>query len=163
MPEPVRVFVCYASQDHAFAEQLVNDLRAAGAEMWWDISSINEGDFLHKIDEALQHCAWLVLVLTPNAIASKWVKKEVYAAINRREQGYMKGVLPMLAAPTESQIIPPLWATCTALMLFIPTRARLISWCGSWGCHSRCVQRLPKRHRLQPGPQLRGPRRYSNG
>jgi hypothetical protein len=49
MPEPVRVFVSYASQDRAFAEQLVNDLKAAGAEVWWDVSGIDEGDFLDQI------------------------------------------------------------------------------------------------------------------
>jgi hypothetical protein len=110
MSEPERVFVSYASKDRPFAQRLVNDLKAAGAEVWWDVSGIDEGDFLRKIDEALQHCAWLVLVLTPHAIESKWVKMEVYAAIHRREQGFMQGVLPVLAALTDLKTIPPLWA-----------------------------------------------------
>jgi hypothetical protein len=75
MSEPVKVFVSYASTDRAFAERLVNDLKGAGAEVWWDVSGIDEGDFLDKINEALQHCQWLVFVLTPYALESKWVKK----------------------------------------------------------------------------------------
>jgi formylglycine-generating enzyme required for sulfatase activity len=110
MSEPVRVFVSYASPDRAFAERLVNDLKRAGAEVWWDVSGIDEGDFLDRINDALQQCAWLVLVLTPNAIQSKWVKLEVNAAIHLRQQGFMDGVLPVLAAPTEPRAIPPLWA-----------------------------------------------------
>jgi formylglycine-generating enzyme required for sulfatase activity len=109
MPETVRVFVSYASQDRAFAEQLVNDLRAAGAEVWWDVTGVNEGDFLDKINEALQQCQWLALALTPSAMASKWVKIEVNAAINRREKGLMRGVLPVLASPIAHDAMPPVW------------------------------------------------------
>jgi formylglycine-generating enzyme required for sulfatase activity len=109
MSEPVRVFVSYASPDRAFAEKLVADLQAAGAEVWWDVSGIDEGDFLGKINQALQQCQWLVLVLTPNAIASKWVNIEVNAAINRREKGLMRGVLPMLASQIRQDAIPPIW------------------------------------------------------
>ena len=38
------MFVSYASPDHAFAERLVKDLRSAGAEVWWDVTGIDEGD-----------------------------------------------------------------------------------------------------------------------
>jgi hypothetical protein len=111
MPEPVKVFVSYANQDRLFAMRLVTDLKAGGAEVWWDVAGIDEGDFLRKIDEALQKCNWFVFVLTPNAIASTWVQREVYAAIHRSEQGFMKGVLPVLGAPTDLKTIPPLWAS----------------------------------------------------
>jgi hypothetical protein len=111
MPEPVRVFVSYASSDRAFAEKLVADLQAAGAEVWWDVSGIDEGDFLGKINQALQQCQWLVLVLTPNAVASKWVNIEVNAAIHRRQQGFMHAVLPLLAASVQPGAVPPLWDT----------------------------------------------------
>jgi formylglycine-generating enzyme required for sulfatase activity len=110
MSEPVRVFVSYASPDRTFAERLVSDLQAAGAEVWWDVSGIDEGDFLGKINTALQQCQWLVLVLTPNAVASKWVNLEVNAAIHRREIGQMRGVLPMLASHVALDTIPPVWA-----------------------------------------------------
>jgi hypothetical protein len=110
MSEPVRVFVSYASQDRAFADKLVGDLKAAGAEVWWDVSGIDEGDFLDKINDALQQCQWLILVLTPNTVSSKWVKLEVNAAIHLRQQGFMNGVVPVLAAPIEPRTIPPLWA-----------------------------------------------------
>jgi len=109
MPEPVRVFVSYATPDRAFAEELVADLQAAGAEVWWDVSGIGEGDFLGKINAALLQCQWLVLVLTPNAIASKWVNIEVNAGINRREKALMHGVLPVLASPMAHDAIPPVW------------------------------------------------------
>jgi hypothetical protein len=109
MSEPVRVFVSYASQDRAFAEKLVGELQAAGAEVWWDVSGIHEGDLLGKINQALQECQWLVLVLTPNVVASKWVNIEVNAGIKRRQQGFMRAVLPVLAALVQPGTVPPIW------------------------------------------------------
>jgi pSer/pThr/pTyr-binding forkhead associated (FHA) protein len=109
MSEPVLVFVSYASKDRPFAERLVTDLQAAGAEVWWDVGGVSEGDFIKRINEALQKCQWFVLVLTPNAIASWWVEAEVNAAINLRKHNYMRGVLPVLAAPVQPGTIPPVW------------------------------------------------------
>jgi formylglycine-generating enzyme required for sulfatase activity len=107
--DTVRVFVSYASADRVFAERLVADLHASGAEAWWDVSGIHEGDFLQKINIALQKCQWCVLILTPAAIASEWVNIEVNAAIHRRKQGFMHGVLPVMAAPIPAGTIPPVW------------------------------------------------------
>jgi TIR domain len=78
MSEPVWVFLSYSFQDRAFAERLVNDLKAAGAEVWWTVTGVSEGDFLDRINDALQHCQWLVLVLTSNAIASKCSRLAFY-------------------------------------------------------------------------------------
>jgi formylglycine-generating enzyme required for sulfatase activity len=107
--DTVTVFVSYASTDRDFAQRLVTDLQTAGAEVWWDVKEIDEGDFLQRINAALQHCRWFVLVLTPHAIASEWVNIEVNAAIHRRKQGFMDGVLPVLATPVQAGTIPPVW------------------------------------------------------
>ncbi|MGO8950176.1 MAG: TIR domain-containing protein [Ktedonobacterales bacterium] len=48
MSEP-RIFVSYSHQD--FAQQLVNDLRTAGAAVWYDVSGVGHGDFIDRIDE----------------------------------------------------------------------------------------------------------------
>ncbi|HEY7833299.1 MAG TPA: SUMF1/EgtB/PvdO family nonheme iron enzyme [Ktedonobacterales bacterium] len=108
-PAAPRIFVSYSSQDRPSAQRLVTDLKAAGAEVWWDVSGIDEGDFIAKINDALRHCQWFVLVLTPNAIASQWVNDEMNAALNRRKQGFILGVLPLLAAQCLPGSIPPLW------------------------------------------------------
>jgi formylglycine-generating enzyme required for sulfatase activity len=109
MSEPVRVFVSYASPDRAFAQKLVASLQTSGAEVWWDVTGIDEGDFLTKINGALKTCPWFVLVLSPHAIASRWVELEVNAAIHRRQQGFTRGVLPVLAAPIQPGTVPPMW------------------------------------------------------
>ena len=106
---PPRIFVSYSSQDRPFAQRLVTDLQQAGTEVWYDVTGIDEGDFIAKINDALRHCEWFVLVLTPHAIASQWVNDEMNAALNRRKQGFIRGVLPLLTAPCAPGSIPPLW------------------------------------------------------
>jgi len=64
---------------------------------------------MQVIDQALSECEWLVLVLTPHAIESEHVRAEVFAALNRVTNGYMRGVIPILAAPCQPGTIPPMW------------------------------------------------------
>jgi tetratricopeptide (TPR) repeat protein len=104
-----KVFVSHSHKDDDFTQRLVSDLHQAGAEVWVDVSGITYGNFMQRIDEALQQCQWMVVVLTPNAIASPYVRDEVYVALHRVNQGYMQGVIPLLASPCAPDSIPPQW------------------------------------------------------
>jgi formylglycine-generating enzyme required for sulfatase activity len=104
-----RVFVSHSHQDEDFTQRLVADLRTAGAVVWVDVADIRHGDFMRRIDEALDQSEWLVLVLTPAALASSYVRSEVDAALHLVHQGRMRDVIPILAAPTLPNTIPPLW------------------------------------------------------
>jgi hypothetical protein len=106
-----RVFVSHRHADEAFTTHLVSDLAAAGADVWVDIQGINDGDFLGRINEALSNREWLVLVMSPDALTSKWVTQEVNAALARWQQGFMRGVVPIMARHCNPREIPPLWTT----------------------------------------------------
>lgn len=108
MSQP-RIFVSHSHKDDEFTQRLVDDLHKAGAEVWVDVAGITHGNFMQRIDEALAHCEWMVLVLTPNAIASPYVKDEVYAALHRVKQGYMCDVIPVLTVPCAPGTVPPQW------------------------------------------------------
>lgn len=109
IPAPPRVFVSHSHKDDAFTQRLVDDLTAAGASVWVDKQGIRHGNFMQEIDKALASCDWMVLVLTPNAIASPYVKDEVYTALHRVKQGYMRAVIPILATACVPSSIPPQW------------------------------------------------------
>lgn len=109
MSDVVHVFVSHSHKDEDLTQRLVIDLHQAGAEVWVDTAGLDHGNFMQRIDEALARCQWLVLVLTPNAITSEYVKQEVYAALLRVNQGFMRAVIPMLAAPCSPGTIPPQW------------------------------------------------------
>jgi hypothetical protein len=104
-----KVFVSHSHKDDAFTAHLVADLRGVGAEVWVDVSSIDHGDFMQRIDEALRACEWTVVVLTPNAVTSDYVQMEVNASLHRVRQGYMQAVIPVLASACPTNSIPALW------------------------------------------------------
>jgi tetratricopeptide (TPR) repeat protein len=108
MSQP-RIFMSYSHQDAAFTQRLVGDLKQAGAEVWYDVIGIDQGDFMQRIDDALRHCDWLVLVLSEAALASPYVQMEVNAGLHRVRQGQMRAVIPMMAAPFPAESMPALW------------------------------------------------------
>ena len=74
-----------------------------------DVDGIQSGNFMQAIDKALAQCDWMVLVLSPNALASEYVPEETYTALHRVKQGYMKGVIPVLVDACQPGSIPPQW------------------------------------------------------
>lgn len=104
-----RVFVSHASSDVAFATNLGRDLRQLGADVWMDSSHLGAGDFVDRINDALQRSDVFVLVLTPAAVASQWVRQEMNAAITREKQGLLRALFVVMAEHCPLGVIPPLW------------------------------------------------------
>lgn len=111
--DSVRVFVSHhhSPAENAFTAHLVADLEAAGAEVWVDLLGIPLGSFVAKISGGLAGRQWLVLVMTPAALAAPWVEREVTAALNEQHAGRMQGVLLLLLQPCQEQDIPLAWRT----------------------------------------------------
>ncbi len=103
-----RIFLSHATADSAFATKLAEDLRAFGVDVWLDSSHIGPGDFVSRISSALQRDV-LLLVLTPNAIESPWVRQEMNAAITREHQKLMLPPIVVMAQPCPESDIPGLW------------------------------------------------------
>jgi TIR domain-containing protein len=104
-----KVFVSHSSKDLAFAERLVKDLRAAGADAWLDIEQLGAGNFQQRISEALEGCEWFVLVLTRAALASQWVRQEVDAANALKHSGQISDLIFFQAGPLQYRELPALW------------------------------------------------------
>jgi hypothetical protein len=106
---PPRVFVSHASADAQFANQLADDLRASGADVWLDSSHMSAGDFVARINTALASREFVELVLTPASMQSPWVSQEFNAAIARTQQGLMRPPIVVMAQPCKPADVPPLW------------------------------------------------------
>ena len=104
-----RVFVSYSRQDSSVMERVARDLRSAGAEVWVDVASITDGNFMQRINEGLSRCEWVVLILTPHALQSPAVRTEVDTAILLQWNKRLQGVIPFLATPCSPDDIPPTW------------------------------------------------------
>src|SRR5712692_7410247 len=81
-----RVFLSYARTDgEPFATDLRKRLEAEDIPLWQDRVELEGGkDWLQQIKDALNVVEFLVLVMTPAAMQSKWVREEWRYA---RQQG----------------------------------------------------------------------------
>ena len=96
-----QVFISYSRKDLSFVERLAEDLKAAGLEVWYDLSGLDGGTrWGMEIQRAIQQSQIFVVVLSPNSIESEWVEKEfMYANSLKRK------IIPLLYQPCET----PMW------------------------------------------------------
>ena len=81
--EETKFFVSYAREDAQFALRLVKELRAAGANLWVDQLDIRAGDHWDRaVEKALKACGGMLLILSPDAVASDNVMDEVAYALD---------------------------------------------------------------------------------
>ncbi|MEO7841444.1 MAG: toll/interleukin-1 receptor domain-containing protein [Anaerolineales bacterium] len=68
----------YSRRDQEFVTRLAGDLNAQVAGVWFDQSTIQLGQKWHdEIMEGIHECKAFVLVLSPDATESKYVREEV--------------------------------------------------------------------------------------
>jgi len=91
------IFLCHSSVDKPKVRQLANDLLLAGATVWFDEAEIKIGDsIIRKIEEGINKCDYLGVVLSKKAVASVWVRREVEMALTQEIIKDNVKVLPIL-------------------------------------------------------------------
>lgn len=96
-----KLFISHASEDKAdFVEPLVEALRYAGFDVWYDKFELTLGDsLLQKISQGLRECDYGVVVMSPNFFRKKWTKAE------------LDGLFAIES--TERKVILPIWKDVT--------------------------------------------------
>lgn len=98
------VFLSYSSKDQEFVDRLADDLKLNDFDVWYDrrqLDSYVGSSLLEKIQEGIKQASWLVVVLSPNATESKWVKEELNFGLARQLAEGSVFVLPILYKDTE--------------------------------------------------------------
>jgi hypothetical protein len=94
-----RLFLSYASNDRAFVERLAASLGALGHQVWLDRWEITVGEVLPaKIAAGLESTDYMVVVLSPAALQSSWVERELQMAVFDEIGHRRTRVLPILIA-----------------------------------------------------------------
>lgn len=102
--DPRRVFISHAHQDAATARRLAADLAAVGRPVWIAPDSILPGEqWVDAIGRGLEMSGVFVLLLSPEAVASNWVRYETSLAIALERRGLMD-ILPLDWQPCEPPI-----------------------------------------------------------
>jgi hypothetical protein len=82
-----QVFISHAVSDANFAHRLADDLKWLGARVWIAPESIRPGEeWVDAIERGLGESSHMVIVLTPAALQSRWVRKETNVAIALERQ-----------------------------------------------------------------------------
>ncbi len=84
----MRVFISHAHADKAFAAQLADQLRKAKFEPWLD-ADLSPGENIGlAVGRALDRADAMIVLLSPEAVKSNWVMREIdYGLTERRFAG----------------------------------------------------------------------------
>lgn len=75
--QPPQFFISYSRKDKVFTEKLALDLKRRGIDIWLDIHQIKPGEsWSHQIGKALDQAQAMVLILSPDSLASANVDDE---------------------------------------------------------------------------------------
>ena len=80
-------FISYSRKDLAFVEQLADDLKKDGFDVWYDVSGIGGGArWRIEIENALRESQYVLIVLSPESVTSEWVEREFLFASNLKRK-----------------------------------------------------------------------------
>ena len=97
---PSEVFLSHSHQDHKLTVRLAKTLQQHNVPSWYSERNIvGAQQWVDEIGAALDRCDWLVVLLTPAAVESKWVKRELMYALD--EDRYEGRIVPLLVKPCE--------------------------------------------------------------
>jgi hypothetical protein len=92
------IFISYSRKDQEYVRKLAEDLnQRVGGGVWFDQSDIQAGDkWRDRITKGVQDAQVVVLVLSPDSAASKYVQMEINLAL---EAG--RTIIPILYRPVQ--------------------------------------------------------------
>ena len=74
----MKVFISHAHSDEHLAQKVAAILQEAGLEVWDAMREILPGDnWAQEVSNALQESEAMVILLTPDAVRSEWVRREM--------------------------------------------------------------------------------------
>lgn len=97
---PSELFLSHSDCDRDFATSVVEMLRRHGIPVWYSRTNLIGAQQWHdEIGAALGRCDWFALILSPNAVESMWVKRELLYALQQHR--FENKIIPLLYQPCD--------------------------------------------------------------
>ena len=97
---PTEIFLSHSDCDRQFVEDLVTMMRRHGLPVWYSRTNIlGAQQWQDEIGVALHRCDWFVLVLSPSAVESMWVKREL--GFSLQQNRFENKIVPLLYQPCD--------------------------------------------------------------
>ena len=101
MASALPIFISHNYKDNVFCEKLVTALRGAGADVWYDEHNMEAGLLMDTIMRELEQRKIFIVILSKDAFASKWVKRESLWAYDKADEDPTRVILPVVTRPIE--------------------------------------------------------------
>ncbi len=96
------VFISHSTSDRNIAERIAIGVKTFGYKVFYAEWGIDPPEsIVAKIEEALAKTDTLLILLSPNAVNSRWVKKELSSTLMRQLSGQNVRVVPILLADCD--------------------------------------------------------------
>jgi hypothetical protein len=93
----LRVFLSHSHKDNAWCDGFVAELKHYGLDVWYDREGLYVGaQWVQTLEKELQERDIYLIVVTPDAWTSQWVRDELSLALGQR-----KHILGVLCKPTR--------------------------------------------------------------
>ena len=97
----MQIFISHSHNDEMFARKVASFLEDQGLDVWEASNEIFPGDnWAAKISQGLQESNAMVVLLTPDALKSIWVQRDVEYALGAQE--YSERLIPVLVDPDKT-------------------------------------------------------------
>lgn len=126
-----QVFISHSSEDAEFAQLVANGFRGVGLDVWIAPDSIHPGEeFVDAIQRGLAETTHFVIIMSPDAFQSSWVKLEMNTAIRLEREGKLL-ISPVHYRPSQ----PPLLLGNYQWLIGDPNAiiSQLLTWVGATG------------------------------
>ncbi|MDT5157657.1 MAG: hypothetical protein QOC61_1369 [Acidobacteriota bacterium] len=96
----MQVFLSYAESDESLAKKVTEGLEGAGLKVWYDRREILPGEnWADKVGRALKESKAMVVLLTPAALRSPNVRRNIEFALGDRT--YSHRLIPVIVGAPE--------------------------------------------------------------
>jgi hypothetical protein len=91
------LFICHASEDKAFVDELASEIDRNGFDIWYDKREIKVGEsIVERISNGLDKATHLLVVLSKSATSKPWVMRELSASLMKQLANNSIRVIPLL-------------------------------------------------------------------
>lgn len=97
---PQEIFLSHSSLDRVFTDDLAVVLRRHGLSVWYSQKNIvGAQQWQDEIGAALRRCDWFMVILSPQSVASMWVKRELSYALQKNR--FENKIVPIIHQPSD--------------------------------------------------------------
>lgn len=94
------VFISYSRNDSQFVSRLARNLEAAGLAVFFDQLIDAGASWADTLSKAIESARYLLVVLSPEALTSQWMRQEMIVGLQREAQGKTR-VIPLMVRPCK--------------------------------------------------------------